>query len=125
MEKHLYLFLTQLTVVVHLLFILFVVAGGFLARKKRWIRIIHLFAVAWAVYVELSPGLICPLTDLENYFAYRAGLATYEGDFMTKYLVPIIYQDNLTPNIQMILAGIVIMINIIAYWLLLRPGSSK
>ncbi|HCN84297.1 MAG TPA: DUF2784 domain-containing protein [Sphingobacteriaceae bacterium] len=114
MDKYIYLFLTQLTVIIHLLFILFVIAGGFFAHKKRWIKIIHLCAVAWAVYVELS-GMICPLTYLENYFASHARLATYKEDFVTRYLIPVIYQDNLTPNIQLILAGVVIFINIIAY----------
>lgn len=115
MDKYIYLFLTQFIVIIHLLFILFVIAGGFFAHKKRWIKIVHLCAVAWAVYIELSPGLLCPLTDLENYFAYRAGLATYEEDFVTRYLVPVIYQDNLTPNTQLVLTGVVIFINIIAY----------
>jgi hypothetical protein len=115
MEKNIYLFLTQLTVVTHLLFILFVIAGGFFVHKNRWIKFVHLAAVAWAIYVEAMPGLRCPLTALENYFAYRAGLGTYEGDFVTRYLIPVIYQDNLTTNIQLILAGVVIAVNVIAY----------
>jgi Protein of Unknown function (DUF2784) len=115
MEKHIYLFLTQLTVVFHMLFILFVVVGGFFIRKKRWVKFVHIAAVAWAVYAELSPGIICPLTSLENYFASHAGLSTYKEDFITRYLIPVIYQENLSANIQFILAGIVICINVIAY----------
>ena len=109
-----YQFLTQLTLIIHLLFILFVVFGGFIANR-RWIRIIHIACVVWAVYIELSPGILCPLTTLENYFAARAGLATYEEDFISRYLVPIIYQENLTREIQFILAGVVIVVNSIAY----------
>ncbi len=114
-NKNFYLFLTQLTVITHLLFILFVIVGGFFARKKRWIKIVHLTSVVWALYAELSPGVICPLTALENYFAYRAGLSTYEEDFITRYLVPIIYQESLTRTAQLIMVGIVIGINVIAY----------
>lgn len=109
-----YQFLTQLTLIIHLLFILFVVFGGFIANRL-WIRIIHIACVVWAVYIELSPGILCPLTTLENYFAARAGLATYEEDFISRYLVPVIYQENLTREIQFILAGVVIFINTIAY----------
>ena len=89
--------------------------GGFFIHKKRWIKVVHLSSLIWAVYAELSPGVICPLTTLENYFGYHAGIATYKEDFITRYLIPIIYQENLTPNIQLIIVGVVICINLIAY----------
>jgi hypothetical protein len=109
-----YQFLTQLTLIIHLLFILFVVLGGFIAGR-RWVKFIHIACVVWALYAELSPGVLCPLTTLENYFAYRAGIATYEEDFVSRYLVPVIYQENLTREIQFILAGVVVLTNVIAY----------
>ncbi len=115
MSKYMYLFLTQLTVIFHILFILFVIAGGFFIHKKRWVRIIHLGSLTWAVYAELSPGVICPLTALENYFGQHAGLSTYKEDFITRYLIPVIYQENITYNFQIVLVVIVICINIIAY----------
>jgi hypothetical protein len=115
MDKYIYLFLTQLTVIIHILFILFVVVGGFFIHKKRWIRVVHLGSLIWAVYAELSPGVICPLTTGENYFGYHAGLSTYKEDFITRYLIPIIYQESLTSNLQIIVVGIVICINVIAY----------
>ncbi len=111
----LYKFLTELTIIVHLLFILFVVAGGFIANRKRGLTIIHLCSLAWAVFAEISPGVICPLTKLENYFAFHAGLSTYQDDFVSRYLVPVIYQENVAVNIQYILVAVVIVINIVAY----------
>ncbi len=110
-----YRVLTELTVVVHLLFILFVVAGGFVARRWRWLTIVHLSAVVWAVYAELASGVACPLTTLENYFALRAGLATYQDDFITRYLVPVIYQDGLPPTVQYLLVALVVCLTIAAY----------
>ncbi|MDM8175986.1 DUF2784 family protein [Olivibacter sp. 47] len=65
MEKYIYLFLTQLTVIIHLLFIFFVVIGGFFLNKSLWISILHPSSVIWGVYAELSSGVICPLTALE------------------------------------------------------------
>lgn len=114
-SKYIYLFLTQLTVIFHVLFILFVIAGGFFIHKKPWIRIVHLLSLAWAIYAELPPGVICPLTAVENYFGAHAGLSTYKEDFITRYLIPIIYQENLTYNFQIMLVVIVICINLIAY----------
>jgi len=107
--------LTELTVLLHLGFILFVLAGGFLARRWRWLTIAHLGAVAWAIYAELASGVVCPLTTLENYFAQRAGLATYREDFVTRYLVPVIYQDGLSPRLQYLLVAIVVLLNLFAY----------
>jgi hypothetical protein len=115
MGKDIYHILTNLTVILHLLFMLFVVVGGFFARRKRWMTIVHMAAVAWGIYAELATGVICPLTTLENYFAYLAGMSTYQEDFITRYLVPVIYQDSLTPAIQFALVGIVVLLNVIAY----------
>ena len=110
-----YRWLADLTVAVHFAFLVFVVAGGVVARHYRWMVTVHLLAVAWAVYVEATPGLICPLTPLENAFALRAGRAGYEGSFIEHYLVPIIYPDGLTPRIQWGLAALVVGINATVY----------
>src|SRR5690349_6898489 len=107
--------LTEFTLILHFLFIVFVVAGGFLARRWWWLAAIHLTAVAWAIYVELAPGIVCPLTSLENYFAAQAGLATYTEDFVARYLVPVIYPDALKPAVQYLLVGLVVVINLVAY----------
>jgi hypothetical protein len=107
--------LTELTVFAHLLFILFVIAGGFIARRWRWLTVVHLSTVAWAVYAEIASGVVCPLTTLENYFAQRAGLSTYREDFVTRYLVPVIYQDGLSPAVQYLLVVIVVIVSVIAY----------
>lgn len=110
-----YRWLTDLTITVHFAFLAFVVAGGLLTRRYRWITVPHLLSVAWAVYVEATPGLVCPLTPLENYFATRAGRDGYEGSFIEYYLVPIIYPDGLTPTLQLTLAGLVLGLNVAVY----------
>lgn len=125
MYRHIYLFLTQFTVFVYLLFIFFVVFGGFLIHKRGCIKIVHLISLAWAVYAELSPGVICPLTTLENYSAYHAGLSTYKEDFITRYLIPVIYQDGLSSTIQFMLTGIIIGINVIAYRMQSQRNTPK
>ena len=121
-----YRWLTDLTVTVHFAFLAFVVAGGLVARRYRWIAALHLLSVAWGVYVEATPGLVCPLTPLENYFATRAGRAGYEGSFIEHHLVPIIYPDGLTPTLQLTLAGVVLGLNIAVYaWAPVRRYLSR
>jgi hypothetical protein len=120
-----YRLLTDLTVGVHFAFLVFVVAGGLLARRRRWLVIPQLLAAAWGVYVEVTPGLICPLTPLENVFALRAGEAGYQGSFIEHYLVPIIYPEGLTPVAQWGLAALVVVINAVAYsWPRRRQADS-
>ena len=113
-----YRVLTELVVGVHFLFLIFVIAGAGLVWRWRWLALPHLLAVAWAVYVEAAPGIICPLTPLENHYAGLAGGAGYTGSFVEHYLVPIIYPDGLTPHLQWALAAFVLMVNAAAYGLL-------
>lgn len=111
----LYRLLTDLVVTLHFAFLLFLGGGGFLARRSRWIMAPHLVAAAWGVYVEAMPGLICPLTPIENALAMRAGGAGYSGGFIEHYLVPIIYPDGLTRAAQWMLAALVVAINLAVY----------
>ena len=110
-----YRLLTDLVVTLHFAFLLFVVGGGLLARRYRWLIPPHLLAATWGVYVEAMPGLICPLTPLENTLALRAGGAGYSGSFIEHYLVPIIYPDGLTRAAQWMLAALMVAINIAVY----------
>lgn len=101
----------------HLAFILFVLLGGAMTIWLRWIPFIHLPAAAWGFFVELT-GRVCPLTYLENYFRIKAGQSGYTESFMEHYLLGIIYPSGLTREIQLALAGVVIVVNIAIYgWL--------
>lgn len=114
-----YRFFADVLVVVHFLFIFFVVAGGMLILYRPRMAFLHLPAVIWGAAVELC-GWICPLTPLENYFRRIAGDAGYSGGFIEHYLIPLIYPENLTAETQYILGGLVIVVNLIFYFLLWR-----
>ncbi len=106
--------LADLVVIVHGLFIVFVVAGGLLVL--RWPRLawVHLPAAAWGVLIELS-GWICPLTPLENALRRAAGEAGYSGGFIERYLLPLIYPPGLTPAVQLWLGLVVLVVNVAVY----------
>ena len=107
-------------VVIHLGFILFVLLGGLLLL--RWPRLIwmHLPAVAWGIVVECM-HLGCPLTPWENQLRGMAGQAGYDGGFIEHYLIPLIYPAGLTPQIQIWLGAIVVLVNLTVYaWLIWR-----
>ena len=77
--------LADATVVAHLAFVLFVVAGGLLVL--RWPRVAwaHVPAVAWGAWVEFA-GWICPLTPLENWLRARGGQTAYTASFIDQYV---------------------------------------
>lgn len=107
--------LTEAVIIVHLAFLTFVIAGSLWARRCRWVIPFHIGALAWAVHAESSSGVVCPLTALENFFALRAGIAEYRSDFIAHYLVPVLYQEGLTPGWQFALTLTVVVLNLLAY----------
>ena len=109
----------------HLAFILFVVFGAALAFRWRWLPAVHLPAAIWGIFIELTGG-ICPLTYLENDLRSKAGQAGYNESFIEHYLLKIIYPEGLTPELQYVLAGFVLMMNVLLYSsFLYRRGSSR
>jgi hypothetical protein len=115
----LYVFLSDVVVVIHLLFILFVVFGGLLALKSRiWIWI-HLPAAIWGALIEFF-SWICPLTPLENWLLQKAGLPTYETGFLGHYLLPLIYPQGTTAPLHIYLGIAVIVINLGVYLAVFR-----
>ena len=112
-------FLADLVLVFHLAFVVFVLLGALLVWVRPWLAFIHLPAVTWAVLLEFF-GWICPLTPLEQDLRRAAGQAGYEGGFVEHYLVPILYPPGLTPSIQWVLGGIVLLVNLFLYGLLIR-----
>jgi hypothetical protein len=111
--------LADLVVLLHALFIVFVVAGGLLVW--RWPRIawLHLPAAAWGAGIELFGG-ICPLTPLENQLRIAAGEAGYAGGFIGRYLLPVIYPEDLGRELQLLLGIGVLLVNTVIYGALLR-----
>ena len=109
-----YEFFANLTLIAHLIFILFVVFGGLIFFIFPKIIFMHLPALLWGIYIELTNS-VCPLTYLENWFLNKAGLATYSNGFINNYLYPLIYPEGLTNNIQLYLGITLIVINILIY----------
>ncbi len=106
--------MSALVVALHLGFILFAVLGGLLAFRWRWMPWLHLPAVAWGAFVEVT-GRICPLTLFENSLRQTSGGAGYEGDFIEQYLLPIVYPAGLTREIQWTLAALLVAANVAIY----------
>ena len=101
-------------VVVHLAFVVFVVAGGLLVLWRPTFRWIHLPAAAWGALIEFT-GWTCPLTPWEQVLRAQAGQVGYTGGFIEHYILPVLYPQGLTPTVQIVLGFLVIGMNIAIY----------
>ena len=113
-----YRLLADVAVVAHLLFIVFVVAGGFLAL--RWPRAVwfHLPCALWGAAIEFT-GWVCPLTPLENHWRILGGQSGYQESFLAHYLLPVVYPDGLDRSAQLVIGGAVVAVNGAVYELLI------
>jgi hypothetical protein len=94
--RTLYLWLADIVMLFHVMFIAWVVFGAAVTRERYWAARLHwvslLYGVAITVPDLLIPGGIpCPLTLVENWFLQRAGATPYEGSFVAERLHAIVY----------------------------------
>lgn len=105
----------DLIVILHFLFIVFVVFGGILCfHSIKWVWI-HVPALIWGIFIELTGG-VCPLTPLENFLRDNKSGTGYEEGFIGHYLLSIIYPDGLTRNIRIFLGFSLLAFNLLVYW---------
>jgi hypothetical protein len=111
--------LADVTVLLHVAFVVFVVLGGLLAA--RWPRLawVHLPAAAWGAWVELA-GWVCPLTPLENWLRTQAGGSAYTSGFIEHVLVPLLYPAALSRELQHALGVLVLLVNGVVYAVVVR-----
>jgi Protein of Unknown function (DUF2784) len=120
----LYRFLADVVVLAHAGFVVFVVLGGLLVLRWRRALWLHLPAALWGMIIELT-GWICPLTPLENKLRHIGGQAGYSGSFVDRYVVSILYPDELTHTTQILLGIFVLGINLAIYWYVFRTSSAR
>jgi Protein of Unknown function (DUF2784) len=109
-----YRLLADAVVLVHLGFVLFVVAGGLLVWRFRRFAWIHLPAAAWGAAIEFG-GWVCPLTPLENWLRMRGGGTVFDEGFVEHYILPVLYPVGLTRTIQVVLGLLVVIVNVGLY----------
>lgn len=115
----LYSALASFVLLLHLVFILWVVFGAILAYSRPGLRWVHISCLVWGIFVELLPWA-CPLTLLENWAERRAGVQPYEGGFLLHYLDATVYPD-ISPTMLTVAGVVVCALNLSLYgWILLR-----
>lgn len=117
----LYRILAESALGLHLVFIVWVVFGALVARRRIWLRLLHISCLIWGVLVEVTPWP-CPLTLFENYLESKAGIQPYQGAFLLHYLDKIVYPD-ISPALLTVAGVAVCVLNLGFYgWILLGRG---
>jgi hypothetical protein len=106
--------LADIVLILHFGLVLFMIFGGLLVLRWKWIILLHLPAMIWGVLIEFFQWL-CPLTTLENRLKSLGGEQGYEGGFIEHYVSAILY-TNVTPQSQMMLGFLLILFNLFVYW---------
>lgn len=127
-----YLLAADALLVIHTLFIAFVVVGlllilvgGALAWRwvrNPWFRLSHLIAIA-IVVLQSWVGMICPLTTWEMALRAKAGDATYGGSFVAHWLSELIYYQ--APAWVFVVAYTGFGLLVIASWFWVRPAPFR
>jgi hypothetical protein len=112
-------YLADLVVGLHFGFVLFVVLGGLLVLRWPKLAYVHIPAAIWGAAIEFADW-VCPLTPLERWLRRQAGDATYAGGFIENYILPLLYPSALTREIQLLLGGLVVVINVLVYTYIIR-----
>src|SRR6266849_1566630 len=105
-------FLAVAVLVLHALFILWVVFGAFVTRSRPVLRWLHIGSLIWGILMELLPWP-CPLTVLENWLEGKAGVEPYQGGFLL-HLDKLVY-PNISPTTLTIAGVLVCALNLAFY----------
>lgn len=88
-----YLALAEFVLVVHVLFILWVIGGVLLVRRYPSLEWIHIGSLLYGIFIEVAPWPPCPLTILEQVLVDYAGRVAFQGSFLLHYLDALVYPD--------------------------------
>lgn len=97
----------------HAIFILWVMFGVLITRRRSLLRWLHIASLIWAVLIEIFPWT-CPLTFLENLLEACAGVQPYQGGFLLHYLDALVYPD-VSPLLLTIVAVAICAFNLALY----------
>jgi hypothetical protein len=116
-----YKVLADIVVFVHFLWILFLIFGVFWGIRNRKVKVIHIFALAFAITIQAF-SWYCPLTHLEAWLRAKHDPAlSYTGSFIAHYVEKIVYIE-LPATLIFVLS---IFLVGISSWLYLKSKSQR
>ncbi len=114
--------LADLVMLVHLGFVLFVVAGALLVLRHPRLAWVHVPSALYGATIEIV-GWVCPLTPLEQALRRAAGSVSYSGGFIEHYVGGLLYPAD-WDRLRIWLGIAVLALNAAAYARLLLRRST-
>jgi len=106
-------------VLIHFLWILFLIFGVFIGKRLRPVKIFHVAGIGFAVIMQIF-GWYCPLTHLELWLRKRQDPSlTYSGSFIIHYVEKLVYIE-LSPEVIFVLT--LMLVGMSAYLYLKKGG---
>jgi len=106
--KMLFRILADAVVLVHFLWILFLIFGAFLGVRNKTIKYLHLSGLFFAILIQIF-GWYCPLTHLEFWLRSRHDPSVaYAGSFIIYYIERLVYLEISPTVIFLTTIGLVI-----------------
>ncbi len=113
----------DVVVVVHLLWIAFIIGGALIGRRLAWVMWVHIGALIFSVLLQVF-GWICPFTYLEVWLRLQHDPAlSYTGAFIAHYAERLVY---LRTSREAVLIGtlLVVVLSAWAYWPRIRSSAA-
>lgn len=105
----------DVVVLIHLLWIVFIIGGALVGRWVRWVKWTHIVALTFSVLLQAF-GWICPLTYLENWLRRRHDPSlAYSGDFIAQYAERLVYLQAPRPAV-FVVTLLIVALSAWAYW---------
>jgi uncharacterized protein DUF2784 len=110
----LYRVLADIIILVHLLWILFLIGGAYWGRKNGVVILVQGAGLVFAFTSQIL-GWYCPLTHLEVWLREKQGTAqAYPGSFIAHYAERLVYVD-ISPAIIFVSTIVLIIVNVWIY----------
>ncbi len=107
-------------VVIHLLWILFIIAGALIGRRIAWVKWVHVGALIFGVLLQVFHW-ICPLTHFEYWLRLQHDPSlAYTGDFIAHYAERLVYL-RVPPEVTLGVLLVIVGLSGWAYWPKSRP----
>lgn len=116
--------LADAVLILHFVFVTFVVLGGFLVLRWPTLAWVHAPAAIWGIVIT-SIGGVCPLTPLEKHFIVQGGGEAYRGGFIAHYLTSVVYPEGMTRDTQVVLALLLLVFTVFVYWRVWRHYRTR
>jgi hypothetical protein len=106
--------LADATVAIHILALIYIGLGGFLAWRWPKAALVHIFFAFWGIAVNVFP-LACPLTSAEDFFRAKQGLGPLPGGFNAYYLYDTVIPRAMLPLVA-VTAVTLVVVSYVGAW---------